>query len=133
MSNLYIANSNTLDKKFQFWAYLSPQNNSFKKIKNWRVIVSQENWSETITNENPDKKIEKKGLNGLVNVSVEIYCSRNNLWENLIPVDNSVNTIEFNSRCISIVFGIFAEKEIHSNQKTNAKFWTSLEPKYTMS
>lgn len=133
MSNLYIANSNTLEKKFQFWAYLSPQNNSFKKIKNWRVIVSQENWSDTITNKNPTKKIEKKGLNGLVNVSVEIYCSTKGLWEDLMPVDGSTNTIEFSSKCISIVFGIFAEKELLSNQKTNAKFWTSLEPKYTMS
>lgn len=129
MSNLYIADSNTLEKKIEFWAYLSPQNNSFKKIKNWRVIVSQENWSETITNENPNKKIEKKGLNGLVNVSVEIYCSKKNLWKNLIPVDDSTNRIEFNSKCISIVFGIFAEKKADSNQKPKAKFWTSLETK----
>lgn len=133
MSILYIANSNTFDKKFQFWAYLSPQNDSLKKIKNWRVIVSQENWSETITDKNPTKKIEKKGLKGLINVSVEIYCNRKKLWENLKPVDDSKNTIEFNSNCISIVFGIFTEKEVLLNQKANAKFWTSLEPKYTSS
>ena len=42
----------------QFWAYISPQKNTAELITNWEVIISQGNWTDSISSQNPTKQIQ---------------------------------------------------------------------------
>jgi hypothetical protein len=127
MSNLGIANSSSvvnLGKGARFWAYLSPQNEKSKMIRNWRVIISQGNWTDSITSEDPTKQIQTNGLSGLFNVNVEVLSGSTGMWQKLRPVKGSTNQIGCNVNCSSMV-GIVADSTNPPIGSINAKFWTT--------
>ena len=108
----------------QFWAYLSPKNNTAKMITNWEVTISQGSWSATVNNKNPTKQIQTPGLSGLFNVSVRVLSGSTGLWQEIPPLSGSKNQIGCNSNCASMV-GIVATSIHPPVGSINAKFWTT--------
>lgn len=127
MSNLGTANSGSvinLGNGAKFWAYLSPQNETSKMIRNWKVTISQGNWSDSITSEDPTKQIQTNQLSGIFNVSVQVLSGSTGIWQELDPVSGSTNQIGCNSNCSSMV-GIVADSTNPPIGSINAKFWTT--------
>ncbi|WP_395059209.1 hypothetical protein [Flavobacterium sp.] len=127
MSNLGTANFGSvveLGNGAQFWAYLSPENETSKMIRSWKVTISQGNWSDSITNENPSKQIQTNGLSGNFNLNVEVLSGSTGMWQSLLPVQGSTNEIGCNSNCASMV-GIVADSISPPIGSINAKFWTT--------
>ena len=130
MSNsnkLGVANANStikLGNGAQFWAYLSPQNDTAKMITTWRVSLSQGNWSDQITSENPTQQIQTPNLSGIFQVKVEVLSGSTGNWQEIPPVSGSTNEIGCNSNCSSMV-GIVADSTTPPPGSINAKFWTT--------
>jgi len=63
----------TLGNGAQFWAYVSPQNNTSKNVTSWSVTIQQQggNWSGVITSTNPHQQLQTPNLSGIFNVVVE--------------------------------------------------------------
>lgn len=61
----------------QFWAYLSPHNDTAKKLLDWKVelVHVQGNWRGSITSENPQQQLETPKLSGLFNVKVTAHLA----------------------------------------------------------
>jgi hypothetical protein len=71
MSNEYAAQGSLqLGGGAQFWAYISPQNNTAKVVTNWAVQFQQGNWTGTITSANPRQILQTPNLSGIFNVTV---------------------------------------------------------------
>jgi len=107
----------------QFWAYLSPQNDTAKMITTWRVSLSQGNWADSITSENPTKQIKTPGLSGIFQVKVEVLSGSTGSWQEIPPLSGSTNEIGCNSNCAAMV-GIVADSTNPPIGSINAKFWT---------
>jgi hypothetical protein len=104
----------------QFWAYISPQNNTDKVVHHWEVRLQQQdgNWSGTITYENPQQILQTPNLSGLFNV--EVTASIAGLApRRLTPQAGSKPNIGCNSNCAAMV-GIVA-----SPDGMNAYYWTT--------
>lgn len=54
----------------QFFAYISPKNNTEENVTEWSITVSQGNWSGQITSQDPDEIIQSPGLSGEFEVEV---------------------------------------------------------------
>lgn len=109
----------------QFWVYLSPQNNTAEVVKGWSVTLSQGNWSDTITSENPTKQIQTPNLSGLFDIEItEMDFSTKPPRKVNIPAKApSTNQIGCNSNCSSMVGIVADEKPLLGG--ANAHFWTT--------
>ncbi|MBQ4819176.1 hypothetical protein [Aquimarina sp. MMG016] len=126
MSGLANANSELkLGGGAQFWVYLSPQNDTAKVVKGWSVTLSQGNWSDSITSENPTKQIKTPNLSGTFDIKItETDYSTNPPRQIDIPAQApSTNKIGCNSNCASMVGIVANEKGLPGG--ANAKFWTT--------
>jgi hypothetical protein len=104
----------------QFWAYISPANNTAQVVTKWSVKLEQEggNWTGTITSDAPYTNLHTPNLSGLFRVTVT--ASGPNLPETqLTPQSGSNANIGCNSNCASMV-GIVATPDGKS-----ANYWTT--------
>jgi hypothetical protein len=104
----------------QFWAYISPQNNTENVVSHWEVRLQQQdgNWTGKITYENPQQILQTPNLSGLFNVEV-IADVAGVGPKRLTPQAGSKPVIGCNSNCASMV-GIVA-----SPDGKNAYYWTT--------
>ena len=126
-NNLGLANSADqlkLGGGAQFWAYLSPQNDTAKLIRTWRVIFSQGNWKNSITSENPTQMLQTPNLSGIFDVSVQVLSGSTGTWRDVPAQEGSRNQIGCNSNCASMV-GIVADSTTPPPGSINAHFWTT--------
>lgn len=103
----------------QFWAYISPQNDTSKNVTKWSVTLQQQdgNWSGTITSENPQQILKTPGLSGVFNVKVT--ASGPNMKEKeLTPQQGSKPDVGCNDNCAAMV-GIVSNAD-----GTDANYWT---------
>ena len=117
----------------QFWVYLSPQNDTAKVVTNWSVTLSQGNWSDSITSQNPTKQIQTPGLSGLFDIKITELNGSTNPPRNIDipPQAPSTNQIGCNSNCASMIGIVADEKPLLGGP--NAKFWTTWDALCTMS
>lgn len=108
----------------QFWVYLSPMNDTSKMITTWRVTFSQENWSGTISSENPTQMLQTPNLSGIFDIKVELLSGSTGTWREIPAQDGSTNQIGCNSNCASMV-GIVADSTNPMPGAINAHFWTT--------
>lgn len=104
----------------QFWAYISPQNNTENYVTKWRVRLEHttSNWAGEITSEYPEKFLQTPELSGIFNVRVS--ASGPNFKEkNLDCVNWSPADIGCSSNCSAMV-GIVA-----SEDGNDAQYWTT--------
>jgi hypothetical protein len=108
----------TLGNGAQFWAYISPQNNTDKWVTNWTVTIQQGNWIGSITSADPRAQLQTPGLSGYFQVTVT--ASGPMLPEQqLQPQAGSEPEIGCNRNCASMV-GIVATPD-----GTSAQYWTT--------
>ncbi len=101
----------------QFWAYISPSNNTSKWITSWKVTLSQGNWQNSITSANPQQMLQTPGLSGIFDVVVT--ASGPNMPEKQLSVQAGSNpNIGCNNNCASMV-GI-----VSNETGTDAQYWT---------
>jgi len=99
----------TLGNGAQFWAYISPSNNTSQYVTEWSVTLQQQdgNWQGTITSANPQQILQTPGLSGVFNVTVT--ASGPNMSERqLTPQAGSNPNVGCNSNCAAMV-GIVAD------------------------
>lgn len=103
----------------QFWAYVSPQNDTDGNVTEWSVTVEQVdgNWAGTITSANPTQTLQTPGLSGIFNVTV-VGSGPKLPPQKLTPTDYSKPNIGCNSNC-SAMIGIVANAD-----GTDANYWT---------
>ena len=103
----------------QFWAYVSPQNETSKFVTKWEVRLEQKdgNWSDRITSDEPTKVLQTPGLSGtfwvIVTASGPLFQEKK-----LTPVSWSKPDIGCNSNCAAMV-GIVATAD-----GKDANYWT---------
>jgi hypothetical protein len=104
----------------QFWAYISPQNDTPKFVTKWAVSLEQKdgNWRGTITSDKPYEILQTPNLSGLFNVVV-FASGPKFAWRQLTVVDWSPADIGCNSNCASMV-GIVATPD-----GSSANYWTT--------
>lgn len=103
----------------QFWAYVSPQNETTKFVTKWKVTIEQKdgNWVGTISSDNPEKILQTPGLSGEFKVTVS--ASGPEFSETVLKPDaGSEADIGCHSNCAGMV-GIVATE----NHK-GARYWT---------
>ncbi|MEW5726751.1 MAG: hypothetical protein AB1918_02890, partial [Pseudomonadota bacterium] len=63
----------SLGKGAQFWAYVSPQNDTDKVVTKWSVTLQHmgSNWTGTITSDNPTQQLQTPNLSGIFHVTVK--------------------------------------------------------------
>jgi hypothetical protein len=103
----------------QFWAYISGQNETPKRVTSWEVRFEQEggNWVGTITSDNPHEILQTPELSGLFRVKVKAWGPEFGPTE-LTPLPDSKPNIGCNVNCASFV-GIVA-----SPDALGANYWT---------
>jgi hypothetical protein len=102
----------------QFWAYVSPSNNTAQCLTSWAVTVSQGDWSGTITSNDPQQKLQTPNLSGIFDVAVEA-SGRGFTWKALSPTSYSKPNIGCNSNCAAMI-GLVANLDC-----TDANYWTT--------
>ncbi len=103
----------------QFWAYISPQNNTEENVTKWEVRLEQQdgNWTGVITSANPQQILQTPNLSGLFNVAV-IASGPKFGSKRLTPQSGSKPNIGCNSNCAAMV-GIVSNPD-----GTDANYWT---------
>ena len=103
----------------QFWAYISPSNDTEKYVTEWEVKLEQVdgNWTGTISSDDPTKTLQTPGLSGEFNVTVT--ASGPNFKEKKLEVKDSPPNIGCNANCASMV-GIVATPD-----GNDATYWTT--------
>jgi hypothetical protein len=109
----------TLGGGAQFWAYVSPQNNTQQNVTRWAVKLEQVggNWTGTITSDDPYRTLQTPGLSGAFNVTVTASGPRFG-QKQLTPQSGSQPNVGCNSNCAAMV-GI-----VSSPDGTDANYWT---------
>ena len=102
----------------QFWAYISPSNNTSSYVTTWKVTISTDDWAGTITSDNPTEQLKTPGLSGTFNVQVMAEGPEFS-WQELTNVSWSPADIGCNSNCASMV-GIVATED-----GKGANYWTT--------
>ena len=110
----------TLGNGAQFWAYISPQNETAKYVHDWTVTISQQdgNWSGSITSKDPYVNLQTPGLSGVFNVKVTAKVGAVLQPRELKPQAGSKPDVGCNSNCAAMV-GIVA-----TPGGANAEYWT---------
>lgn len=103
----------------QFWAYISPQNDTSSNVTKWSVTLEQQdgNWSGTITSDNPTETLKTPDLSGIFNVTVKASGPKFE-EKTLSPQQGSKPTVGCNSNCAAMV-GIVSNED-----GTDANYWT---------
>lgn len=105
----------------QFWAYLSPQNDTAARLGSWKVELQQTNgnWSGSISSSNPQAQLQTPQLSGEFIVKVTASMKGPEPLElTLQPSPGSQRNIGCNSNCAAMV-GIIASADGKS-----ATYWT---------
>jgi hypothetical protein len=105
----------------QFWAYVSPQNETAARVTSWTVQIEQTdgNWAGEITSDNPRATLQTPGLSGVFSVEVTASGPEFGSTE-LQPVEGTQpGTIGCGENCSSFV-GIVATPDA-----TGANYWTT--------
>jgi len=104
----------------QFWAYVSPQNETSKYVTRWQVRIEQTDgdWSGIIDSDNPEKILQTPNLSGIFKVTVR--ASGPMFEEKELSVKpGSKPDIGCNSNCTAMV-GIVA-----TEGGKDANYWTT--------
>jgi hypothetical protein len=103
----------------QFWAYISPQNETDKYVTKWVVKLEQRdgNWTGSITSDDPYKILKTPNLSGIFNVRV-IASGPLFPEKQLTNLPDSKPDIGCNSNCHAMV-GIVATAD-----GKDANYWT---------
>lgn len=104
----------------QFWAYVSPQNDTAEWVTKWEVRLEQTdgNWAGTITSERPQEILQTPELSGVFNVRVTASGPKFGPTT-LDPLPDSKPDIGCNSNCAAMV-GIVATAD-----GDGANYWTT--------
>jgi hypothetical protein len=102
----------------QFWAYVSPNNDTKSYVTTWKVTVSNDDWAGTISSDNPTEQLKAPGASGVFNVVVMAEGPEFG-WQELTPQSGSGADIGCNENCASMV-GIVASEDGKS-----ANYWTT--------
>jgi hypothetical protein len=102
----------------QFWAYVSPSNETPKNVTAWKVTISSGDWSDTISSDNPQQQLKTPDLSGEFDVTVMAEGPSFD-WQELTPQAGSSANIGCNSNCASMV-GIVATED-----GKGANYWTT--------
>ena len=104
----------------QFWAYISPQEETSKFVTKWTVKIEQKdgNWAGTISSDNPTQMLRTPGLSGIFTVSVQASGPRFD-EKTLTPVSGSKPDVGCNSNCAAMI-GIVA-----AAGGEDANYWTT--------
>lgn len=107
------------DPGCQFWAYISPQNDTKDNVTKWEVTISQKdgNWVGKITSDDPYQQLQTPGLSGVFNVKV-VASGPKMAEKALTPADYSKPDVGCNSNCKAMV-GIVSNPD-----GTDANYWT---------
>jgi hypothetical protein len=103
----------------QFWAYISPQHETGKRVTKWVVKLEQKdgNWSDYISSDDPEKILQTPNLAGvfrlIVTASGPLFKEKQ-----LTNLPGSNPDIGCNSNCFAMV-GIVATEDGKS-----AHYWT---------
>jgi hypothetical protein len=106
-------------KGAQFWAYVSPQNDTSTAVTKWAVKIeaADNNWTGIITSDNPKQILQTPNLSGIFKVTVT--ASGGKIQEkNLSPTSDSKPDIGCNLDCAAMV-GIVATAD-----GNDANYWT---------
>ncbi len=109
----------SLGQGAQFWAYVSPQNDTATAVTKWSVTLQHmgSNWTGTITSDNPTQQLQTPNLSGIFHVTVK--ASGPKFSETTLgPLPDSQANIGCNSNCAAMV-GIVATAD-----GTGANYWT---------
>lgn len=100
-------------KGAQFFVYLSPEHETKKYVSQWKVVIEAKdnNWSGTITSENPHKMLQTPGLSGTFDVRIEAEGPHFGK-QHLEALSGCKADIGCNSNCASMVL-ILATKTGH--------------------
>ncbi|MEM9542710.1 MAG: hypothetical protein AAGA60_24865 [Cyanobacteria bacterium P01_E01_bin.42] len=106
-------------KGAQFWAYVSPQNDTENMVTQWTVKIeaTDNNWVGIITSDNPKEILQTPNLSGIFKVTVTASGVKFS-EKNLSPTSDSKPDIGCNSNCAAMV-GIVATAD-----GTDANYWT---------
>jgi hypothetical protein len=109
----------TLGNGAQFWAYISPQNQTDRYVHDWVVEFKQGDWSGQITSRDASPTLQTPGLSGVFDVKVTAKVGAVLQPRTLDPQAGSKPNIGCNSNCASMV-GIVA-----TPGGANASYWTT--------
>jgi hypothetical protein len=111
----------TLGNGAQFWVYISPQNETAKYVKDWKVTFAQKdgNWTGSVSSEDSSPTLQTPGLSGIFNVTVLATVGAVLQPRTLQPQAGSNPDIGCNSNCAAMV-GIVA-----TPGGANANYWTT--------
>ena len=103
----------------QFWAYISPQNETSKYVTKWQVKIEQTNgnWVGIIDSANPRKQLQTPNLSGVFKVTVTASGPKFG-EKKLAPQSGSKPDIGCNSNCAAMVDIVAAEGG------GDANYWT---------
>lgn len=109
----------TLGKGAQFWAYVSPQNNTDQVVTKWSVTLQQigGNWTGQITSDNPTQQLQTPNLSGIFHVTVKASGPKFDTIV-LAPLADSQPNVGCNSNCAAMI-GIVANAD-----GSGANYWT---------
>ncbi len=104
----------------QFWAYVSPDNETSRHIIRWEVRIEHTdgNWSGVISSDNPEEILRTPNLSGIFKVTVRA-SGREFGEKTLPPKPGSKPDIGCRSNCTAIV-GIVA-----TEGGDGANYWTT--------
>lgn len=107
----------TLDKRAQFWAYISPTNDTASRLSSWQVRIRQSDWVGFIDSDDPQKILQTPGRVG--EFDVRVVAAGPNMPEKELAVKAGSNpNIGCGPNCAAMV-GIVA-----SADGTDASYWT---------
>lgn len=90
-----------------FWVYISPENETAKVVKDWTVILTQGNWTGSISSDDPTPALQTKGMFGVFDVKVIWRQPPSDVVVELRPGPESKPDIGCSENCASMI-GIVA-------------------------
>lgn len=115
-----VKSSLSLRKGAQFWAYISPQNKTAKRLVAWRVELSNDSWQGSIDSRNPQAHLQTPNLSGIFDVKVTACLDGAKPVElTLQPSPGSQSRIGCDSNCAAMI-GIVVSEDGRS-----ATYWTT--------
>lgn len=104
----------------QFWAYISPQNKTAKRLLSWTVELSNDAWKGSIDSSNPQEHLQTPGMSGIFDVRVTVVLDGPTPVElTLQPSPGSQPRIGCEVNCAAMV-GIVVSEDGRS-----ATYWTT--------
>lgn len=123
-----VVNENTrlsLGSGAQFWAYISPQNKTAKRLVAWRVDLSNDSWVGSIDSSNPQAHLQTPNLSGIFDIKVTALLDGPTPVElTLQPSPGSQPRIGCDINCAAMI-GI-----VVSEDGKSATYWTTWDAMY---